>query len=93
MDLCIDLVVDDLYDVEASAPVVDVEVSPEEIGVVTVEVTGPPGPEGPSGPPGEDGEFLGTAWWYGQGPPNVVIGAKAGDYYVDTDSGVVYELN
>lgn len=54
---------------------------------------GPAGPPGPQGEPGEDGAFLGTAWWYGEGTPTTVIGSKAGDYYVDTTTGLVYELN
>lgn len=43
--------------------------------------------------PGSPGPaFDGTAWWYGEGPPNVVVGSKKDDYYMDTVSGVVYRL-
>lgn len=96
--LCIDIVVDDLLDVETQAPVVDVDVSDQEIGVLTLETIGPPGPEGPQGPEGppgprgEDGEFAGTAWFYDAGPPTTVLGAKAGDFYVDVLTGTVYQL-
>lgn len=46
-----------------------------------VVIQGPPGPS-----------FIGTAWWYGEGVPDVVIGSKKDDYYVDTLTGVVYRL-
>lgn len=51
---------------------------------------------GPPGVPGEDGldgsGFSGTAWWYGAGTPEGVVGSKVGDYYLDTTTGVVYRL-
>lgn len=54
---------------------------------------GPAGPQGPQGVPGAvDGTFEGTAWWYGQGAPTTVVGSKAGDFYLDSDTGLVYEL-
>lgn len=43
-----------------------------------------PGAPGPA--------YEGTAWWYGEGPPQTVIGSKKDDYYVDTLTGVVYRL-
>lgn len=36
--------------------------------------------------------FEGVAWWYGEGPPDVVIGSKAGDLYMDLMTGMIYEL-
>ncbi|MBF9325997.1 hypothetical protein [Mycobacteroides chelonae] len=59
-------------------------------------VTPVPGPRGPRGEPGAKGEpgpaFSGKAFWYGSGPPGAVIGSKAGDVYVDIDTGDTYEL-
>lgn len=34
-----------------------------------------------------------TVWWDGVGPPTTVPGAKAGDYYLDTASGLAYLLS
>ncbi|MDD7812633.1 hypothetical protein PP713_08700 [Mycobacterium sp. CSUR Q5927] len=42
--LCIDIVVDDLFDVEYVAPVVDVVIPEPVAGVVVVDQAGPPGP-------------------------------------------------
>lgn len=64
---------------------VDIQGRPERV-IVAVEQ----GPKGPVGPPGPS--FDGTAWWYGIGAPGTVLGSKPGDYYVDTDTGVVYRL-
>ena len=51
------------------------------------------GPKGDPGPPGTvEGAFEGTAWWTGQGVPDVVMGSKPGDYYIDTDTGTIYKL-
>lgn len=36
--------------------------------------------------------FEGVAWWYGEGPPDVVVGSKAGDLYMDLQTGMIYEL-
>ena len=52
--------------------------------VILVPTGGPQGPPGPA--------FDGTAWWTGEGPPGTVIGSKAGDYYIDTLTGIVYKL-
>ena len=55
--------------------------------------TGNTGPRGPTGPQGNPGpSFSGTAWWYGVGLPQTIIGSKPGDYYFDTVSGTVYKL-
>lgn len=34
----------------------------------------------------------GTRWFDGSGPPDLVAGAKEGDYYLDVDTGKVYKL-
>lgn len=40
-------------------------------------------------PPGSNG---GTRWWSGDGPPGVLPAARAGDFYLDTTSGNLYQL-
>ena len=40
-------------------------------------------------PPGSGG---GTRWWSGDGPPGVLPDAQAGDFYLDTRSGDLYQL-
>lgn len=73
---------------------------PRRGGVVVVPahgVPGPPGedgPPGPPGPPGEDGgAFSGSVLWTGDGtPPEFIQGAKPGDRYLDTASGIIYTL-
>lgn len=77
------------FDVEISAPTVDITPVDGNV-VVFVPVPGTPGPQGPQGPGGAP--FEGTAWFYGTGVPDVVIGSKVGDFYMDTDTGTVYEL-
>lgn len=64
-------------------------------GSTSVPVIPVQGIRGPAGPPGADGKpgtFLGTAWWYGSGQPEMVIGSKPGDYYMDTQTGQVWIL-
>lgn len=34
----------------------------------------------------------GATWWSGHGTPNFVPGSKLGDYYLDVDTDIVYEL-
>lgn len=52
---------------------------------------GPAGPRGPEGPPGP--RYPGPILWTGQGtPPEVVVGAKAGDRWLDELTGDIYEL-
>jgi hypothetical protein len=58
--------------------------------VVFAAQAGPRGLRGPAGEPGP--AFDGTAWWYGAGPPGAVTGSKPGDFYLDTDTGVIYKL-
>lgn len=87
--LIFDVVVDDPVEITVQgAPSVDVVVeTPQASDVVVVDVAGPTGPQGPPGVPGEPGPpgpaFNGTAWFYGEGPPVGVVGAKPGDIYVD----------
>ncbi|CPX74657.1 Uncharacterised protein [Mycobacteroides abscessus] len=60
---------------------------------IATPVPGPPGPRGEQGAQGEAGPtFSGKAFWYGSGPPSVVIGSKPGDIYVDVETGSTYEL-
>lgn len=74
--------------VGAQSPLVSVEVVPATVGVVTVS-----GPQGPPGQPGLPGPaYEGVAWWYGTGEPDVVVGAKPGDYFVDTSTGNIFIL-
>ncbi len=40
-------------------------------------------------PPGING---GTRWWSGDGPPGLLPAARAGDFYLDTTSGNLYQL-
>ena len=40
-------------------------------------------------PPGSNG---GTRWWSGDGPPGLLPDARAGDFYLDTTSGNLYQL-
>lgn len=64
-------------------------------------VAGPPGqtgqqgergPEGPRGPQGPAG-VRGTKWFAGAGTPGTLEGALAGDMYVDTTTGTLYQLS
>lgn len=34
----------------------------------------------------------GATWWSGEGVPTLIVGAAAGDYYLDHLSGIVYQL-
>lgn len=54
-------------------------------------VDGLPGPRGPQGPPGP--ASTGPVMWVGQGtPPDYVVGAKAGDTWLDSTTGNIYTL-
>lgn len=52
------------------------------------------GPEGPQGPPGSPGT-RGTFWYTGTTAPDGLSfpGARPGDLYLNTVTGIVYELN
>jgi|GEM_PF-6653779 len=40
------------------------------------------------------GTRYGERWWQGEGPPpDLIIGAQVGDFYWDTITGDVFELN
>lgn len=79
---------DQSIDVTAPTPSLNTSMVSDPFAVVTLE--GPAGPVGPTGPAGP--AFDGTAWWYGEGPPGAIVGSKAGDFYVDTGTGNIYEL-
>ena len=53
--------------------------------------TGPAGPPGEPGPPGPPGE-PGPEWWFGDGPPDTLLGARPGDLYLDRETGQIYQL-
>lgn len=57
---------------------------------VLVPLEGPVGPQGPEGPMGRPGDFV--DWFTGHGPPGLIIGAAAGDMYIDEDTGTLYQL-
>lgn len=89
-----------VIELEVSAPTVQLEVEPvpaldlsavDGQRVTMVAGVGAPGPQGEPGPPGP--AFDGTAFWYGEGAPTTVIGSKAGDYYINTINGDLYELS
>lgn len=76
--------------VQLTAPLPPRLEPPVPSAAVVIPVPGVAGPAGAPGPPGPS--FDGTAWWYGEGSPTTVIGAKAGDYYTDSTTGLVYKL-
>jgi len=89
-----------------SSPIVfEVEVDTEvaSVGVEAAKVSVTPavdeqviyavdkGIKGDQGDPGA--AFEGVAWWYGAGPPSPSpVGAKVGDFYLDTVDGTIYVL-
>lgn len=72
--------------VATPSPWVQVNVVPPPTAAV-VTVAGPQGPQGPSGP-----TYDGVAWWFGEGEPGTIIGSKPGDFFLSTDTGVIYVL-
>ena len=52
---------------------------------------GPAGPQGDVGPAGPEGD-RGSRWFSGSGVPSTLPGEAEGDYYLDRDTGVFYEL-
>lgn len=42
-----------------------------------------------TGPPGSPG----TKWWHGTGAPGTITGSNPGDLYLDTNTGLVYQLS
>lgn len=52
---------------------------------------GNPGLQGDAGPAGSPGA-RGSKWFTGSGAPGTVSGSAAGDMYLDTSTGNVYEL-
>ena len=46
------------------------------------------GEKGEKGDPGQRG----TKWFSGPGPPSIVPDAVEGDYYLDREAGMVYEM-
>lgn len=68
------------------SPWVQVSVVPPPTAAV-VTVAGPQGPAGPSGP-----AYEGVAWFFGEGEPGTILGSKPGDFFLSTDTGVIYVL-
>lgn len=67
--------------------------APKPSEQIATPVPGPPGPRGEQGAQGEPGPaFSGVATWYGTGEPDVIVGAKPGDLYIDVSTGITYEL-
>mgnify|MGYP006268383301 CR=1 FL=1 len=54
--------------------------------------TGATGIQGPQGQTGATGQ-RGSYWWTGSGAPGGIEGSMAGDMYLDTSSGDVYQLS
>jgi len=79
------------FNSQTTAGAVDFE--PCDAQPVVDFMQGPMGPTGPSGPVGPTGPGgVGNRWWDGIGPPTIQPGMQVGDYYLDTRSGLVYEL-
>lgn len=55
-------------------------------------IPGPAGQQGEPGPQGVAGE-RGSKWFIGEGAPGALQDTKPGDMYLDTTTGVVYQLN
>jgi hypothetical protein len=53
--------------------------------------TGATGAQGDTGPQGIQG-VRGTKWFDGSGVPGTISGQAVGDYYLDAETGVYYEL-
>ena len=54
--------------------------------------TGPAGPTGSTGTPGATGT-RGSQWYTGSGAPGTITGELAGDLYLDTTAGDVYQFS
>ena len=61
-------------------------------GTPIVNLTGPQGSPGDPGSPGEPGSpgAPGSVWYAGAGAPDSGVGI-AGDYYLNTTDGAVYQ--
>jgi hypothetical protein len=83
------------------------DVNPESSVVEVVELASATGPQGPQGEPGEQGPpgergpqgdqgpqgEPGNVRWQGAGPPPaVIVGASAGEMYLDVTTGDLYQL-
>lgn len=75
-----------------SRPAVSIATEGEPTVIYAVD-PGPKGDQGPVGPQGPPGpSFDGTAWWFGSGAPQGIVGSKPGDYFVDVVTGTIYKL-
>lgn len=75
--------------VASASPWVQVNVVPPPTEAV-VTVAGPQGPQGASGAAGP--AYSSPAWFFDDGPPGTIIGAKPGDFFMDVSTGTIYEL-
>ena len=75
--------------VATPSPWVQVTVVPPPTAAV-VTVAGPQGASGASGAAGPS--YEGVAWWFGEGEPGTIIGSKPGDFFLSTDTGLIYVL-
>lgn len=66
--------------------------STDGLGFSTGDLRGADGSNGTNGADGSDG-IDGTKWFTGAGSPTTVSGSKAGDLYLDTDTGAVWKLS
>lgn len=60
-----------------------------------IGATGDTGPQGETGPQGDTGAtgLRGKHWFSGEGPPDEIEGSLPGDFYLDTLTGQIYELD
>lgn len=62
------------------------------IGKGSVFAPEPPEPPIPPEPPPEPQVVDGQRWWHGIGPPETIINSRPGDYYIDMETGLLYQL-
>ena len=60
-----------------------------------IGATGDTGPQGETGPQGDTGAtgLRGKHWFSGEGPPDEIEGSLPGDFYLNTLTGQIYELD
>ena len=76
----------DLY-IDQESEFFDVYVK-NEVWELVDNLQGPQGPQGSQGPKGEEGTKISS----GNGDPNGVVFGNAGDFFVDTETGALWQL-